>query len=98
RSRTSQRRAVVRTGRSKAVSVSICISSSSVARKPKIKLKCPTCKQPVEGTSVDFPFCSERCRLIDLGKWASGEYVVSSPLNDIADGLLRNALRSDDDD
>jgi len=30
----------------------------------------------------EFPFCSERCRLIDLGKWASGGYVISSPLND----------------
>ncbi len=30
----------------------------------------------------EFPFCSERCRSIDLGKWASGAYVISSPLND----------------
>ena len=30
----------------------------------------------------EFPFCSERCRAIDLGKWASGAYVISSPLND----------------
>jgi endogenous inhibitor of DNA gyrase (YacG/DUF329 family) len=30
---------------------------------------------------ADFPFCSERCRLIDLGKWASGGYVISTPLN-----------------
>jgi uncharacterized protein len=30
----------------------------------------------------DFPFCSDRCRLIDLGKWASGAYVISAPLND----------------
>ena len=30
----------------------------------------------------DFPFCSERCRLIDLGKWASGAYVISTPVND----------------
>jgi endogenous inhibitor of DNA gyrase (YacG/DUF329 family) len=29
----------------------------------------------------DFPFCSERCRLIDLGKWASGGYVISTPIN-----------------
>jgi endogenous inhibitor of DNA gyrase (YacG/DUF329 family) len=29
-----------------------------------------------------FPFCSERCRLIDLGKWASGGYVISTPIND----------------
>ena len=30
----------------------------------------------------EFPFCSERCRSIDLGKWASGAYVISSPVND----------------
>ncbi len=33
-------------------------------------------------TDPEFPFCSERCRVIDLGKWASGAYVISSPLND----------------
>ena len=32
--------------------------------------------------SEDFPFCSDRCRLIDLGKWASGGYVISSPIHD----------------
>ena len=32
--------------------------------------------------SEHFPFCSERCRLIDLGKWASGGYVISTPIND----------------
>jgi endogenous inhibitor of DNA gyrase (YacG/DUF329 family) len=30
----------------------------------------------------DFPFCSERCRLLDLGNWASEKYVVSEPLFD----------------
>ncbi|HZP17807.1 MAG TPA: DNA gyrase inhibitor YacG, partial [Terriglobales bacterium] len=49
-------------------------------RKRKLQLKCPICKQPVTSNAGDFPFCSERCRLIDLGKWASGQYVVSSPL------------------
>lgn len=33
-------------------------------------------------TDPEFPFCGERCRLIDLGKWASGGYVVSTPIND----------------
>ncbi len=33
-------------------------------------------------TNAEFPFCSERCRLIDLGKWASGAYVVSTPVFD----------------
>lgn len=56
-----------------------------MVRSRKLKLKCPTCKRPVESTKEEFPFCSERCRLIDLGKWASGEYVVSSPVKDISD-------------
>ena len=58
---------------------------------------CPNCKQAVTATSADFPFCSERCRLIDLGKWASGQYVVSSPVQDIDDGSLRNEPQGDDD-
>ena len=33
-------------------------------------------------TDAEFPFCSERCRLIDLGKWASGDYVISTPVVD----------------
>ena len=48
----------------------------------KLKLKCPICKKVVTSKGVEFPFCSERCRLLDLGKWASGGYVISSPLQD----------------
>jgi len=33
-------------------------------------------------TQEDFPFCSDRCRIIDLGKWASGGYVISTKIND----------------
>lgn len=67
--------------------------------KRKLKLKCPMCKKPVASTAEDFPFCSERCRLIDLGKWASGEYVVSSPLKDISDEIeLQNLPKSRDED
>jgi hypothetical protein len=36
----------------------------------------------VEPAGEDFPFCSDRCRLIDLGKWASGDYKISSPIFD----------------
>lgn len=43
---------------------------------------CPTCKNPVTPAAEDFPFCSERCRLIDLGAWASGSYRISSPILD----------------
>ena len=45
-------------------------------------IPCPICKKPVASTSEDFPFCSERCRTIDLGKWASGDYKISSPILD----------------
>jgi len=45
-------------------------------------LVCPICKKPVDLSSEDVPFCSDRCRLIDLGKWASGDYKVSSPVLD----------------
>ena len=38
---------------------------------------CPTCKKPAprEGNSR-FPFCCERCRLVDLGRWIDEEYRV----------------------
>lgn len=64
------------------------------------QLKCPICKKPVKKADPEFPFCSERCRAIDLGKWASGQYVISSPLKDTADEfeVESDAGRSDDDE
>jgi hypothetical protein len=44
-------------------------------------MKCPICKKPVEMSDPEFPFCSERCRLLDLGAWASEQYVISTPIN-----------------
>lgn len=44
-------------------------------------ITCPTCSAPVPAESATFPFCSKRCRLIDLGRWLSGDYVVSRPLD-----------------
>jgi uncharacterized protein len=66
----------------------------------RIQLRCPICKKPVKSSDQEFPFCSERCRTIDLGKWASGQYVISSPLKDTSDEfeLESDAARSDDDD
>ncbi len=54
-------------------------------RKRSIRLRCPICKKTVKSSDAEFPFCSERCRIIDLGKWASGAYVISSPLRDTSD-------------
>ncbi len=51
--------------------------------KKKIKaLRCPTCGTLVTAIDPEFPFCTDRCRVIDLGKWASGAYVISSPVHD----------------
>ena len=48
-----------------------------------MKHRCPICKGPtVSELSVEFPFCSQRCRLLDLGAWASEKYVVSDPIFD----------------
>ena len=41
---------------------------------------CPICKKPVQRTGEDYPFCSDRCRTVDLGNWASEKYVISTPL------------------
>ncbi len=43
---------------------------------------CPTCGTIVQPKDEDFPFCSDRCRKIDLGKWAMGVYKISSPVLD----------------
>lgn len=51
-------------------------------RKKTRSLRCPTCRTLVTAGDENFPFCSERCRLIDLGKWASGTYVISTPITD----------------
>ena len=44
-----------------------------------LKVKCPTCHREVEWSenSPWRPYCSERCKLIDLGAWANGDYVIS---------------------
>jgi len=68
-----------------------------MAQKRKLKLHCPICKKVVKNTDPDFPFCSDRCRIIDLGKWASGGYVISSPVTD-ADEPIRDRNPEDPED
>jgi uncharacterized protein len=53
-----------------------------MARKKALSLRCPSCKTIVLRSDEHFPFCSDRCRMIDLGKWASGAYRISSPVLD----------------
>jgi endogenous inhibitor of DNA gyrase (YacG/DUF329 family) len=43
-------------------------------------MKCPICKKVIAPGDEFFPFCSERCKIIDLGNWASEKYVISTPV------------------
>jgi endogenous inhibitor of DNA gyrase (YacG/DUF329 family) len=48
----------------------------------RMNFRCPICKVPVNSESHPFfPFCSDRCRLVDLGNWATERYAIpeSSP-------------------
>jgi len=51
-----------------------------------IRGRCPTCSRSYEIAALDelrsFPFCSDRCRLIDLGRWIDGKYVVPASNRD----------------
>lgn len=59
--------------------------------------RCPICKTLNDSeTNAEFPFCSERCRLQDLGNWSAGKYVVSEPLFDESEDELSEAPNPDD--
>jgi endogenous inhibitor of DNA gyrase (YacG/DUF329 family) len=59
--------------------------------------RCPICKRPTDSAAdAEFPFCSERCRLQDLGNWAAEKYVVSEPVFDEDDEELNELPNSDD--
>jgi uncharacterized protein len=48
-----------------------------------MKRLCPICRKAVDSQAdADFPFCSERCRLMDLGNWSSEKYKISEPVID----------------
>jgi uncharacterized protein len=56
-------------------------------------VRCPTCRAEVEWEGNAFrPFCSERCRLLDLGAWAEGRYRIPG------EKILNNEEAEDEDD
>ena len=58
---------------------------------------CPICKKPTNSeTHPEFPFCSERCKLQDLGNWSSEKYVVSEPIFSEDDDELDDSPESND--
>lgn len=49
----------------------------------KKEFSCPICKEQVKRQNKCFPFCCERCRTIDLGRWADGSYsIAGDPIPD----------------
>ncbi len=56
------------------------VSEWGKALPAKYLMKCPICRKHVDesepGRPATFPFCSERCKLIDLGRWLSGKYQI----------------------
>lgn len=60
-------------------------NTSSASDLTSLKLACPTCKKTVLWND-EFPyrpFCSDRCRLIDLGEWASENHRIAGDNLDI---------------
>lgn len=57
---------------------------------PVTTVKCPTCRTPVvwRGESQYRPFCSRRCKLIDLGEWAQERYTVEAAEDDSLSDVL----------
>jgi endogenous inhibitor of DNA gyrase (YacG/DUF329 family) len=57
---------------------------------------CPVCKRPLPeaaGPQAHRPFCSQRCRTIDLGSWLTGAYRISRPVEeeDLDEGVSAGA-------
>jgi endogenous inhibitor of DNA gyrase (YacG/DUF329 family) len=66
-----------------------------------MKWHCPICRKPTDSeTNAEFPFCSERCKLLDLGDWSSEKYVVTEPVMDesLAENPERNAAEPESND
>ncbi|NOR72775.1 MAG: DNA gyrase inhibitor YacG [Mariprofundaceae bacterium] len=53
---------------------------------------CPICKSELRREALDFPFCCERCRLIDLGRWSDGSYAIPSDEKVVEDEELNGLL------
>jgi uncharacterized protein len=60
------------------------------------RVKCPTCRRELDwATSPSRPFCSERCRLVDLGAWVSEQRVIPGEAADPESELPGNESAPD---
>ncbi|HKK02020.1 MAG TPA: DNA gyrase inhibitor YacG [Desulfuromonadales bacterium] len=54
------------------------VNDSADCKEKNRGIRCPRCRQRVAWEGNPFrPFCSEKCRQIDLGRWAAEEYRVA---------------------
>ncbi|MEK6554299.1 MAG: DNA gyrase inhibitor YacG [Bdellovibrionota bacterium] len=62
------------------------------------QIKCPRCKTLTVYSSENpsRPFCSERCRLIDLGDWADGKFAI--PAENVTNPPEKNEENPEEDD
>jgi len=66
-------------------------------------MRCPICKREVDEAAKGregsfFPFCSERCKLIDLGRWLSGKYQIPVSPAEEPDSVPPRLPDQDDDE
>jgi len=59
--------------------------------------ECATCRKPVasRATNASFPFCSPRCRQIDLGKWLNEEHRIAGEPAEVSSENGENVERND---
>jgi len=70
-----------------------------------MKYRCPVCQKTVKGLTQEkseeearvFPFCSRRCKLIDLGAWLDAEYKIESRLESQESGELSDTSPTSSD-
>ncbi len=62
-------------------------------------MNCPICKKEVPADSLYHPFCSERCKIMDLANWATEKYVISTPVQpeDLENDRLNPNQQEDDE-
>jgi endogenous inhibitor of DNA gyrase (YacG/DUF329 family) len=67
-----------------------------------IRGKCPLCGKAFEVAKLadqpSFPFCSDRCRLVDLGRWIDGAYVLPEKSRDQTSAPSEVESEEDDED
>jgi len=61
-------------------------------------VQCPTCRREIDWSLSEFrPFCSERCRLIDLGAWLAEKHAIPGDTPEVGTDAAEEAGAAQDD-